>query len=143
MNFPSFYSINDSIIIYDGENLPENIRANVTKSILTLFNKCCYIYDQKIFRSDHCIWFLVSRNISDHNIINFLENVLAKAVNKHILIDVFRNYPDILKYIYPYIIQNLPIHDTAYYNNLNFVFNLSNTLLNTPNNKSDPFDLLE
>ena len=55
MNIPFFNSINDNIIIYNGENLPENIRANVTKSILTLFNKCSSIYDQKIFRSHHCI----------------------------------------------------------------------------------------
>jgi hypothetical protein len=40
MNFPFYNSINDNIIIYNGENLPENIKENVTKSILALFNKC-------------------------------------------------------------------------------------------------------
>jgi hypothetical protein len=135
MNIPFFNYINDNIIIYNGENLPENIRANVTKSILSLFNKCSSIYDQKIFRSGDCIWFIVSRNISEYYILNSLQNVLAKAVNKHILIDAFRNYP--------YILQNLPIHNTSYYDNFNFLFNISNTLINTPNNVYDTFDLLE
>ena len=135
MNIPFFNSINDNIIIYNGENLPENIKANVTKSILALFNKCSSIYDQKIFRSHHCIWFIVSKNISEYYILNSLQNVLAKAVNKHILIDVLKNYP--------YILQNLPIHTTPHYNNFNFLFNISNILINTPDNIYDTFNLLE
>jgi hypothetical protein len=135
MNIPFFTSIYDNIIIYNGEQLPENIRDSVTKSILALFNRCNCIYDQKIFRSHNCIWFIVSKNISEYYILNLLQNVLAKATNKHILIDAFRNYP--------YILQNLPIHTTPYYNSFNFLFNISNTLINTPDNIYDTFDLLE
>jgi hypothetical protein len=66
MNIPFFTSIYDNIIIYNGEQLPENIRDSVTKSILALFNRCNCIYDQKIFRSHNCIWFIVSKNISEY-----------------------------------------------------------------------------
>jgi hypothetical protein len=135
MNFPLFNSINDNIIIYNGENLPENIRMNITKSILTLFNKCNSIYDQKVYRSQHCIWFIISKNISEYYILTSLQNVLAKATNKHILIDAFKSYP--------YMLQNYPINSASYYNTFNFLFNLSNTLINTPNNIYDTFDLLE
>jgi hypothetical protein len=135
MNFPFFNSINDNIIIYNGENLPENIRTSVTKSILTLFNKCNSIYEQKIYRSPHCIWFIVSKNISEYYILNSLQNVLAKAINKHILIDAFR--------LYPYMLQNFPINSSSYYNPFNYLFNLSNSLTNTSNNIYDTFDLLE
>lgn len=135
MNFPFFNSINDNIIIYNGENLPENIRMNITKSILALFDKCNSIYDQKIYRSHHCIWFIVSKNISEYYILTSLQNVLAKATNKHILIDAFKSSP--------YILQNFPINSVSQYNTFNFLFNLSSTLINTPNNIYDTFDLLE
>jgi hypothetical protein len=135
MNIPFFNSINDNIIIYNGESLPPNIKDSVTKCIVNLFNRCNSIYDQKIYRSNHCIWFIVSKNITEYYILASLKNVLSKAINKSILIDAFRNYPCIL--------ENLPIHTAPYSNTFNFMFNISSTLLDTPDNIYDTFDLLE
>jgi hypothetical protein len=135
MNYPFLNAINDNIIIYNGDLLPITIQDTVTKSIINLFNKCNSIYDQKIYRSPHCIWFILSKNISEYYIIMSLKNVFAKATNKNILQDVFRLYPNIL--------ENTTLYNSPLYFNFNFIHNLTNELLITTDNTQDTFDLLE
>ena len=135
MNHPFLNAINDNIIIYNGDLLPITIQDTVTKSILNLFNKCNSIYDQKIYRSPHCIWFILAKNISEYYVIMSLKNVYAKATNKNILNDVFRLYPNIL--------ENTTLYNSPLYFNFNFIHNLTNELLITTDNTQDTFDLLE
>ena len=135
MSIPFLNSINDNIIVYNGENLPEEIKYVTTRLILNLFNRCSSIYDSKIYRSPHCIWFILSKNICEYYVILSLKNVLSKAINKHLLIDIFRSYPSVLE---NFTLSNAP---TLY--NFNFLFNLTEHLNNISDNNQDTFDLLE
>jgi len=135
MNIPFLNSVNENIIIYNGELLPEDIRDTVTKSVLNLFDRCDSIYDHKIYRSPHCYWFILSKNISEYYILQSLSNVWSKGNNKNILRDAIATYPNIL--------HNICVPSSINIYNLNFLFNLSNHLLETPDNTICTFDLLE
>jgi len=128
-----FSSANENIIIYNGEFLPEDIRDSVTKSIENLFNNCKSIYDQKIYRSTHCIWFILSKNIPEYFAVTSLKNVYAKSYNKDILKNALQSHPSIL--------QNYIIPQS--YIGLNFINNLAHSLLNTDDIFIDTFDLLQ
>jgi len=134
MNIPWFNSLNENIIIYDGEFLPDDIKDDVTRSIVNLFNKCVSLYDLKIYRSPHCIWFILSKNISEYYILQSLTNVWSKATNKNLLYDTLSKYPGML--------QNRPLPSITNPYNLNYLYNLSNYLLETPDNTCDSFDIL-
>ena len=127
-----FNAINDNIIIYNGELLPENIRYTVTKSVINLFANCKTICDQIIYRNHNCIWFVLSKNISEYYVIMALKNVFAKATNKDILKQALINTPSIL--------QNtvIPVHQCSF----NYIFDIGTFLVNTPDTLHDTFDLL-
>jgi len=127
-----YSSANENIIIYNGEYLSDDIKESVTKSVNNLFNQCKSICDQKIYRSTHCIWFILSKNIPECFVISSLKNVFAKATNKSILINALQNYPN--------IIQNYAIPQSYLY--LNFINNLSDILINTEDTYHETFDLL-
>jgi hypothetical protein len=127
-----FNSANENIIIYNGEFLSENIRDNVTRSIENLFANCKSIYDQKVYRSNHCIWFVLSKNMPEYFLVTSLKNVYAKATNKEILKNTLQTNP--------YILQNFAIPQSYLY--LNFIHDLSSLLINTPDTTNDNFDLL-
>jgi hypothetical protein len=127
-----FNSANENIIIYNGEFLPEDIRDDVTRSIENLFNNCISIYDQKIYRSNHCIWYVLSKNMPEYFLITSLKNVFAKAINKEILKNTLQSYPNIL--------QNFAIPQSYLY--LNFIHDISSILINTQDVNYDNFDLL-
>lgn len=127
-----YSSANENIIIYNGEYLSDDIKESVTKSINNLFNQCKSICDQKIYRSNHCIWFILSKNIPECFVIASLKNVFAKAINKNILKNALQNYPNIL--------QNYAIPQSYLY--LNFINNLSDILINTEDTYHETFDLL-
>jgi len=128
-----FNSINENFIIYNGEYLSEDIRDTVTKSIENLFNNCKSIYDQKIYRSTHCIWFILSRNIPEYFTLVSLKNIYAKATNKDILKNALIQNPNIL--------QNYAIPHTLLY--INMIQNLATSLVDTPDVYNETFDLLE
>jgi hypothetical protein len=92
-----FYAANENIIIYNGEFLSDDTKDIVTKSVENLFNNCKSIYDQKIYRSNHCIWFILSKNIPEYNVVTTIKNVFAKATNKEIFRNTLRMYPGILQ----------------------------------------------
>lgn len=127
-----FSSVNENIVVYNGEFLPEDIRDNVTRSIENLFNNCKSIYDQKIYRSNHCIWYVLSKNMPEYFLITSLKNVFAKATNKEILMNTLHSNPHIL--------QNFAIPQSYLY--LNFINDLSSMLINTQDINYDNFDLL-
>jgi hypothetical protein len=127
-----FNSVNENIIVYNGEFLSEDIRDNVTRSVENLFNNCKSIYDQKIYRSNHCIWYVLSKNMPEYFLITSLKNVFAKATNKQILVNTLHSNPHIL--------QNFAIPQSYLY--LNFINDLSSMLINTQDIYYDNFDLL-
>ena len=127
-----FNSANENIIVYNGEFLPEDLRDNVTRSIENLFANCKSIYDQKVYRSNHCIWFVLSKNMPEYFLVTSLKNVYAKATNKEILKNTLQTNP--------YILQNFAIPQSYLY--LNFIHDLSSLLINTPDTTNDNFDLL-
>lgn len=127
-----FCAANENIIIYNGEFLSEDTKEIVTKSVENLFNNCKSIYDQKIYRSNHCIWFILSKNISEYNVVITIKNIFAKAINKEIFRNTLRMYPGIL--------QNIAISKS--YLCINFINDLVSCLLNTEDAFYDNFDLL-
>ena len=127
-----FNSANENIIIYNGEFLSEDVRESVTKSIENLFNNCKTICDQVIYRSNHCIWFILSKNIPECFVITSLKNVFAKATNKQLLKDTLISYPGIL--------QNYAIPQS--YLCINFINNLASCLVNTEDTWNNTFDIL-
>lgn len=127
-----FNSVNENIIVYNGEFLSEDIRDNVTRSVENLFNNCKSIYDQKIYRSNHCIWYVLSKNMPEYFLITSLKNVFAKATNKQILVNTL--------HYNPHILQNFAIPQSYLY--LNFINDLSSMLINTQDIYYDNFDLL-
>jgi len=127
-----FSSANENIIIYNGEFLSEDIKDSVTKSVENLFNNCKSICDQVIYRSHHCIWFILSKNIPECFVIASLKNVFAKATNKQILKDTLISYPNIL--------QNYAIPHSYLY--VNFINNLASCLVNTEDTWYNTFDIL-
>jgi len=127
-----FYAINENIIIYNGEFLSDDTKDIVTKSVENLFNNCKSIYDQKIYRSNHCIWFILSKNIPEYNVVTTIKNIFAKATNKEIFRNMLRMYPGIL--------QNIAIPKS--YLCLNFINDLASNIINTEDVFYDNFDLL-
>ena len=125
-----FNSINENIIIYKGEFLSEDIRDTETRSVENLFNQCKSIYDQKVYRSNHCIWFVLSKNIPEYYVIMSLKNVFAKALNKDVLKNALITHPNIL--------QNLALPSWS----LNFIHDISTYLSNTEDSHNNTFDLL-
>ena len=91
------YSYNENILIYNGNILPDSIRNNVTTSIENLMDRCMGIYDSKIYRSNNCIWYILSINIPEYSIASIIQNILAKSHNNEILKDALLNYPTILQ----------------------------------------------
>ena len=131
-NYNSFISsVNDNIIIYNGELLPEDIRSNVTRSIVNLFNNAKSVCDQIVHRSPHCIWFILTKNLPECFIVLSLKNIYAKATNKEILRNALITYPNIL--------QNNIFYSWVNYNIIN---DIAGQLVNTTNSLNDTFDLL-
>jgi len=128
-----FNTINDNIMIYNGDALPDNIRDSVTLSIENLFNKSISTFDQKIYRSKNCIWYIISKNIPEYYIVRILKNTYAKATNKEILKNALINYP--------YILQNIIIPSIIWKTNL--LENIQQYLVETPDNANNTFDILE
>jgi len=124
-------SINDNVIIYNGELLPEDIRYNVTRSIYNLFNNSKTICDQIVHRSPHCFWFILTKNLPEYFIIVSLKNIYAKSINKEILRNALITYPNIL--------QNNIFYSWFNYNVIN---DIAGQLVNTPDSLNDTFDLL-
>ena len=54
---------NDNILIYNGNDLPIEIRDNVTKSIENLFNSCKCLYDARIQKGPHSVWYILNKNV--------------------------------------------------------------------------------
>jgi hypothetical protein len=76
----------ENIIIYNGESISDvNIKYNTTRSIENLFNSCKSIYNNKIYKSQNCIWFVLSKNIPENIIVTIIENLISKAINSTIL----------------------------------------------------------
>lgn len=131
-NYQSFItSVNDNIIIYNGELLPEDIKDNVTRSVYNLFNNAKSICDQIVYRNPHCIWFILTKSLPEYFIVTSLKNVYAKAINKDILKNALTTYPNIL--------QNNIFYSWINYNIIN---DIARHLINTPDSLNDTFDLL-
>jgi hypothetical protein len=127
----------DNVLIYNGEHITDvNIKYSVTKSIENLFNSCKSIYDHKIYRSPHCIWFILSKNIPENVIITILQNIMTKAYNSILLKTELKNNPLIL--------QNIVIHTTLFPMINNNLYNIADIIINTEYNPtSEIFDILE
>ena len=115
----------DNILIYNGENLPEDLKFCVTKAITNLFNSCRCIYDIKIVRSTHCIWFILSKNIPDYIVMSLLINAIHKAHNALFLQTILIQYPNIL---YNNLINNNVI-ELNYLQNISFVLAYTKSVL--------------
>jgi len=127
------FTISDNILVYNGESLPEDIKDNVTRSIVNLMNSCRNIYDTKIYRSPHCIWYILVKNISDYFILQSLKNSCGFASNNNILKDALLSYPSIL--------LNYNINYSGY--QLNYLHNVSWYIGTSENlETNDNFDLL-
>jgi hypothetical protein len=87
---------NDNVLIYNGELLPDGIKDSVTRSVENLMNHSRTIYVSKIYRSPHCIWYILVKNILDIYIISSLKNSLSIAQNNRVLKDALNAYPSIL-----------------------------------------------
>jgi hypothetical protein len=143
MNTTTFYNSlffpflnNDNILIYNGESLPEDIKENVTRSILNLMNSCRNIYDTKIIRSPNCIWFILVKNIPDYFMVQLLKNACGMASNNSILKDTLLTYPHIL------INSNINYNYYNYYIS-NSLYNIAYQLGSSDNfETNDNFDLL-
>ena len=127
----------DNVLIYNGEHITDvNIKYSVTKSIENLFNSCKSIYDHKIYRSPHCIWFILSKNIPENVIITILQNIMTKAYNSILLKTELKNNP--------FILQNIVIHTTLFPMSNNNLYNIADIIINTEYNPtSEIFDILE
>ena len=86
----------DNILIYNGEILPENIKENITRCVENLMNHTRNVYLSKIYRSTHCIWFVLVKNIPDIYILNSIKNTFSIAANNNLLKDTLVSYPQIL-----------------------------------------------
>jgi len=86
---------NDNILVYNGEILSDNIKNDVTRSIENLMNYSRNIYISKIYRSTHCIWYILVKNIPDIYIVNLLKNTLGMAQNNRLLKDTLVFNPHI------------------------------------------------
>ena len=106
----------DNIIIYNGENLPEDLKFSVTQSVKNLFNSCRCIYDIKIERSPNCIWYILSKNIPETIVLLLLQNAIRKAHNAILLQNTLIENPQIL---YNSIVNNININE----NNINMLYN--------------------
>jgi len=142
MNYTAFYdnlytplTHNDNILIYNGEFLPDNIRDSVTRSIENLMYSCRNLYVTKIFRNNHCIWYILVKNIPELYILQSLKNSLGLATNNHILKDALTTHPDIL--------FNYNIHYSGY-PAINYLYNIAFNLGSTDDiDTNDNFDLLQ
>jgi len=137
-----------NIIIYNGEGITDiNKKYNTTRSIQNLFNSCKSIYDNKIIKSQNCIWYILSKNIPENMIVTIIENVISKAINCTILKDeLIRN---------PFILQNVivPISTITYTTTssiielpiiTNSLYNIADMIITTQfNSYIDSFDILE
>jgi len=128
---------NDNILIYNGESLPDNIRDNVTRSILNLMNSCRNIYDTKIIRSPNCIWFILVKNIPDYFMVQLLKNACGMASNNTILKNALVTYPQIL------INSNINYNYYSTYYIGSSLYNIAYQLGSSDNfETNDNFDLL-
>jgi len=126
---------NDNMLIYNGELLPEDVKNNVTRSIENLMNRSRTVYTSKIYRSTHCIWYILVKNIPELFILNSLINTFSIAENNIILKNTLVNYPQIL--------FNNNINYNGY-PGINLLNNIGTYLSITENiETNDGFDLLE
>ena len=88
---------NDNILIYNGNNLPIEIRDNVTKSIENLFNSSKCLYDAKIQKSPHSIWYILNKNVSEYLFLILMKNLVSKAINAELLKSTLLLNPEILQ----------------------------------------------
>jgi len=123
----------DNVIIYNGENLPEDLKYIATRSIKNLFNSCKCIYDIKIEKSPNCIWYILSKNIPEYIILILLQNAISKAHNAIVLQNILIEYPNIL---FNNVINNVNI----VYNNL---YNINSILAHTINTSTPEYDILD
>jgi hypothetical protein len=140
MNSTTFYDMlipsynDDNILVYNGESLPEDIKNNVTRSIENLMNSCRNLYDTKIYRSNHCIWYVLVKNIPDLYILHSLKNTLGMSTNNEILKNALTTYPTIL------------FNSNIFYSGypiINYLYNIAYSLGSSENLvTNDNFDLL-
>lgn len=110
---------NDNILIYNGNNLPIEIRDNVTKSIENLFNSSKCLYDAKIQKSPHSIWYILNKNVSEYLFLILMKNLVSKAINAELLKSTLLLNPEILQ---NYALS--PVQPNAIFS-LNLLFNVA------------------
>ena len=88
---------NDNILIYNGNNLPIEIRDNVTRSVENLFNSCKCLYDAKIQKSQHSVWYVLNKNISEYLFLILIKNLVSRAKNADLLKSTLLLHPEILQ----------------------------------------------
>lgn len=133
MNF-----VGENILIYNGENLPEDLQFSVTQSIKNLFNSCKCIYEIKIERSKNCIWYILSKNIPEYMIVLLLQNAISKAYNAILLQNALIEYPNIL---FNSVVNNVNVQNiNIVFNNL---YNISTILAHTKSISPPEYDILD
>jgi len=130
---------NDNILIYNGNNLPVEIRDNVTKSVENLFNSCKCLYDARIQKGPHSVWYILNKNISEYLFLILIKNLVSRAKNADLLKSTLMLYPEIL--------QNhalTPILPNTIFS-LNLLYNIAIVIGTTEYNNNilkEEFDLL-
>jgi len=130
---------NDNILIYNGNNLPVEIRDNVTRSVENLFNSCKCLYDARIQKGPHSVWYILNKNISEYLFLILIKNLVSRAKNADLLKSTLMLYPEIL--------QNhalTPILPNTIFS-LNLLYNIAIVIGTTEYNNNilkEEFDLL-
>jgi hypothetical protein len=88
---------NDNILIYNGNNLSIEIRDNVTKSVENLFNSCKCLYDAKIQKGPHSVWYVLNKNVSEYLFLILVKNLVSRAKNADLLKSTLLLHPEILQ----------------------------------------------
>ena len=130
-----------NIIIYNGESITDiNKKYITTKSIENLFSNCKSIYDNKIIKSQNCIWYILSKNIPENIIVTIIENIISKSINCTILKDELIKNPLILQNVIVSI-STITYPMTSSFNSL---YNIADIIITTEfNSYIDSIDILE
>jgi hypothetical protein len=88
---------NDNILIYNGNDLPIEIRDNVTRSIDNLFNSCKCLYDARIQKGPNSVWYILNKNISEYLFLILVKNLVSRAKNADLLKSTLLLHPEILQ----------------------------------------------
>jgi hypothetical protein len=88
---------NDNILIYNGNELPIEIRDNVTRSIDNLFNSCKCLYDARIQKGPNSVWYILNKNISEYLFLILVKNLVSRAKNADLLKSTLLLHPEILQ----------------------------------------------